>query len=94
MALFNITFDSVEKKLTVTIDGKAVENVVGIECYSDGNPESMWPDGISVRTSKYDEESKVYTYVTLNASKKGLVEVDDHEELLKALGQKLLPHRS
>lgn len=92
MAKFNIEFDTVEKLLSVTMDGTTIPNVVSISCYSDGEDESDWPDAMEVVTRTEDEDNKLVTYQRLIANKNSVETVEETANLAKAFGQFLFPY--
>ncbi len=66
MAKISFTFDSKEKSFSATIDGKAVENVVGVELYPSWDDQEKFR--CSIVTAVKDEKTDIQTVTRLMAS--------------------------
>jgi len=86
MAQIIATFDTVEKTLAVTMDGKKQKDISEIDFYAFGDKGS-----VEMRSSNYDEEKGIYTIVKVLANEDGITETTEtksdvnHEEIVQAL---------
>lgn len=63
MAKFNLEFDTVEKTMSATLDGKKMKNLARIEFFGFGGDDF----GMELTSFDFDEENKVSTMTRLMA---------------------------
>lgn len=68
MAKITCEFDTQSKDLTVAIDGKAVDNVIGVNFYPRGYDGDGDDYSCAVTTKEHNEDEDIKTYTNLIAS--------------------------
>lgn len=66
MAKINVEFDTLEKTMNVTMDGKTIENAEGVSLYRGWSDDEKY--GCSICVCSKDEASDVTTYTRVTAS--------------------------
>ena len=89
MAKINVEFDTKDKTLNVSMDGKAVDNVSSVEFYSGYDNDGF--NGSITSVDKIDEEDMVK--IMRISAQGNLVEITETSNLSKILANKLFPAR-
>ncbi len=77
MAKLSLEFDTVEKKLVATIDGKKLKNVSSIEFFGGFDGDSF---GMEVRSIESDEDNGIFKVTRLVAGEKDPTEEVEEED--------------
>lgn len=78
MSIISAEFDTKEKSLKVSIDGKEVKNISSVECYKTYMDDDSF--GISVNSFSSNEESGISTITRIVASKSGELNITEEKE--------------
>jgi len=90
MADIVVTYNTDDRKIKATIDGKAVKDLVEIEFYAYGEEGS-----VEIRTVKSDEEKKLYTVTKIMGNEQTTEDVVcPEDEEIKALSEVFLQRES
>jgi len=85
-------FDTEDKTLSVTKDGKKLKDISEVEFYSYGDMAS-----VEIRSTKYDEDEKTVTVTRIIANDKGEMEeseaTEGAENRIKHMASLLFPHK-
>ena len=84
MAKINVEFDTVEKTMSVSMDGKSVNDISEVFFIKSWNNDDEWTCSLGTMQENEGDDLKVYT--RLIASDKGLIEIPKvHAEIAEFL---------
>ena len=91
MAQITASFDTVDKKLTVEMDGKKVKDVSEVAFFSWGEMA-----GVEMRSVKFDEDQATTTVTKVMANEDGTAKITETTETpsdTEDLARALFPHK-
>ena len=90
MAKINVEFDTKDKVLSVSMDGKDIGNVSSVEFFSGYDDDKFHG---SITTIEKMDDDDIHKIMRISAEQNGFVEITEESNLPRILANKLFPSR-